>query len=328
MNLKKLRAQREARRAEILSRVKNHDPDLAERLAAVQLDWFKVKNAAEGEDTATIYIYDEIVDSFIAEWFGFGVSAEDLIEQLNGITAKNINVRINSPGGFLFEGLAIFNALLNHPANIHVYVDALAASAASVIAMAGDTITMMPGSQMMIHDASGIAMGNPTEIRDYANFLDKQSDNIASVYVYRAGGEVKDWRALMKAETWAMASEAVDLGLADQIFTKPEQVEDPEKKDDEEPVPEEDPDEEKPDEEDEEEEDPTKKDDEEDPDEEDNVEDDVDELIEALMKKPHRLDNRGFKYSGRDKAPVQDGLFTDKELEDFIGVSANGNGRK
>jgi hypothetical protein len=98
-----------------------------------------------------------------------------------------------------------------------VQVDALAASIASVIAMAGDRIIAAPHSQFMIHNAAGVAAGEATELREYADFLDKQSENIAGVYAERAGGTVKHWLRLMAAETWFFADEAVEAGLADEV---------------------------------------------------------------------------------------------------------------
>lgn len=295
-----------------IRRVKGLDSGLVEKLENVQLDWYRIQNAtADNKDTTTVYIYGEILDPFLAMFFG-GVSAEDLIDEIKDIDTKNIDVHINSPGGLVFEAVAIFNALNVHDATINVYVDALAASAASVIAMAGDTITMMPGSQMMIHDASAVAIGNAAEMRDAAAWLDKQSDNIASVYAYRAGGEIKDWRGLMKAETWLYANEAVELGLADGVFEKPDKSE-------EEPPKQTDPEEEESPKEDET--DPQEG--EEDPSEEDstdNLDEELDDFIENMMHTPHKLNNRGFKYSGRDKAPApaKNALFTANEIDDLL----------
>jgi len=269
-------------RAKILDKIRNEDPQLANALTNLKLDWYRVRNSADGE-TADLYIYDEIVPAAIAEWFG-GVSAEGLIEQLSEITASTINVRINSPGGSVFEAIAIYNTLVSHSAVINVYVDALAASAASVVAMAGDKITMMVGSQMMIHDAIGIEMGNAAEMRAMADFLDKQSDNIASIYCAKAGGDNADWRAIMLAETWMFADEAVELGLAEEIYSadKPEEEETQEDEDAETP-------DEQQQEEEEGTEEPIPEEDEEDP--------------ENLMNRKHSLVNRGFKYAGRRRAP-------------------------
>jgi ATP-dependent protease ClpP protease subunit len=260
----------------MLSKIKAKDPELATRLSNLNIGWYALKNQAD-DDTADLYIYDEIMPQWMAEWVG-GVSAEGLIAELNEITAGTINVRINSPGGSVFEAIAIYNTLVSHQATINVFVDALAASAASVIAMAGDTVTMMVGSQLMIHDAMGIEMGNAKEMREFATFLDGQSDNIASIYAARAGGDAADYRQMMIAETWATAQEAVDLGLADKVYSKPAAPppdDDPEKKS------EEDPEEDKPDEE--------------------------EESPENLLHKKHNLTNKGFKYAGRKRAPNPSG---------------------
>lgn len=173
-------------------------------------DWYRITNHAE-TDTAELYIYDEIGY--------FGVTAADLVNELKGVTAKSINVRVNSPGGDVFDGIAILNALRQHPAAVNVVVDSLAASAASFIAMAGDTVTMAPNSQMMIHAASGLTIGNAADMREMADLLDKMTTNIASIYAGRAGGKVEDWLAAMNTETWYSAEEAVAAGLADKVGT-------------------------------------------------------------------------------------------------------------
>ena len=211
------------------NKVKSKNPALADQLSNVKYDWYRLRNSTDDSDSYDLYIYDEIMPAWLAEWIG-GVSAEGLIAELNEVSASQINVRINSPGGAVFEAIAIYNALVTHSATINVYVDALAASAASVIAMAGDKITMMVGSQLMIHDAMGIEAGNAADMREFAKFLDGQSDNLASIYAARNGAEIKDMRALMLAETWMNAQEAVELGLADNVYTKaaPAPIEPPE----------------------------------------------------------------------------------------------------
>ncbi|MGA5116861.1 head maturation protease, ClpP-related [Streptomyces pseudogriseolus] len=171
--------------------------------------WFAIKNITT--DTASMAIYDEI-----GAW---GVTASDFVNELNSVAAKRINLSISSPGGDVFDGLAILNALRQHPATVEVTIDGLAASAASFIAMAGDTIRIAPQAMVMIHDASGVVIGNAEDMLDMADLLDKTSDNIAAVYAQRAGGTVEDWRAAMKAETWYSDQEAVDAGLADEILS-------------------------------------------------------------------------------------------------------------
>ena len=188
---------------------------------SLRLEWFEVRNAAGDREApaepATIFVYDEIGGSF-------GVDAEALVHEIHDITAPQINVRINSPGGSVFDAIAIYNALNHHPAHVVVWVDSLAASAASVIAMSGDEIVMMPGSQMMIHDASNILEGNGEEHRQDGSFLDRQSDNIAGIYGLRTGRTPDKERSRMLDETWMFAQEAVDLGFADRVETPPARV--------------------------------------------------------------------------------------------------------
>lgn len=174
--------------------------------------WFRISNrtsptAATSE--ADVYLLDEIG--------GWGVTAGDFISALRGVDADRINLHINSPGGDVFDGVAIYNALVQHKAYVTVYVDGLAASAASFIAMAGDKVIASRGSMMMIHDASGFCMGPASEMRAMADLLDKVSDTIADIYAGRTGKPADAWRASMLATTWYTAAEAVEAGLADEL---------------------------------------------------------------------------------------------------------------
>lgn len=170
-------------------------------------EWFRIE-AKAAEKAADVYIYDEI-----GYW---GVSANDFAVQLAALDVSTINLKINSPGGEVFDGVAIYNAIKNHPATVNVSVDGLAASAASFIAMAGDTVKMARGSQMMIHDALAICIGNAADMIETAGLLDKISETIASLYAEKAGGTITSWRDAMRAETWYTADEAVAAGLADE----------------------------------------------------------------------------------------------------------------
>ena len=176
---------------------------------ATNRDWYRISNKADA--APELFIYGEI------GWDG--VTAEDLIRDLSEIDAKEITVRINSPGGSVFGGIAIYNALRTHPADVTVMVDSIAASIASVIAQAGDTRQMVQHSQMMIHEASGIAIGSGTELREYADLLDTQTDLIADIYAVRSGKPLSVFKALMTAETWFSADDAVSSGLADEVHT-------------------------------------------------------------------------------------------------------------
>lgn len=170
-------------------------------------DWYRIENATDAK--AEVWIYDEI------GWFG--VTATDMVDELTKITADSIDVHINSPGGSVFDGIAIYSTLRQHPATVNVIIDSLAASIASVIAMAGDTVTIAPNGMMMIHDGLGVAFGNAAEHRDMADLLDKVSDNIASVYAARTDQTADEWRAVMLDEKWYTADEALDAGLVDRI---------------------------------------------------------------------------------------------------------------
>jgi len=181
-------------------------------------DWFRIENAHKDEDNATdeltkIYIYGEIGDS----WWGDSTSANDFIKLLSGVKSKTIELHLNSPGGSIFDGIAIYNALKDHSATVEVIVDALAASAASFIAQAGDVVKMTAAATMMIHDGSTGAYGDAAYLRETADILDKLSNTVAGIYAARAGEDAAFWRALMVQEVWYNAEEAVAAGLADEI---------------------------------------------------------------------------------------------------------------
>lgn len=244
------------------------------RVLKARTKWYDVRN--ETADETEIFIYEEI---------GFwGITSDDFVRDLNNLKAKTIKLRINSPGGSVWDAIAIHSALVAHSATVTVQVDALAASAASLIAMAGDNIVMMRGAQMMIHDASGIGMGNEAELTEYAKWLGEQSNNIADIYAARSPGlTAEEWRGKMRDETWLFADEAVELGLADSVYVKPKQADDPEETEEEpeEESAEETEEEKKPDEEEEEEAKP-----------------------EDRLRASHRLTNRGWKHAGRNRAPA------------------------
>jgi len=170
-------------------------------------NWYTVRNLSAAE--TEIMLYDEIGQG--------GVSASDFIRELQDIKAQRITLRLNSPGGEVFDGIAIFNAIRRHPAHVTAYVDGIAASAASFIAMAGDRVVMSPHAELFIHDAHGLTLGNAEDMRQMADMLDKSSDNIAGIYAARAGGTVAEWRQKMRDETWYTDQDAVDAGLADEI---------------------------------------------------------------------------------------------------------------
>lgn len=178
-----------------------------------------VLEADTTDGVATLRLYDPI-DSWGGEW---GVSAKEFARSLDALPddTQQITLHINSPGGEVYEGIAILNALRNHKARVVAVVDGLAASAASFVAAGADEVVMGRNSQLMIHDAWGLVVGNAADMRDMAGRLDQISDNIASVYAAKAGGSVQDWRAAMLAETWYTDAEAVEAGLADRVEETP-----------------------------------------------------------------------------------------------------------
>lgn len=177
------------------------------RLREGRTDWYRI--TTNKTDGAECWIYDEIGY--------FGVTAADFVREFSEIDRDRISVHINSPGGEVYDGIAIFEALRQHDAEVTTYVDSLAASIASVIAMGGDRRVIARNAQMMIHDGHTFAVGNAADLRSLAGWLDAISDNIADIYADRCGGATKKWRDLMLAETWYSAREAVDAGLADEI---------------------------------------------------------------------------------------------------------------
>lgn len=177
------------------------------------LNYLPIESAGDG--VAVLRLYDPI-DDWGGDW---GVSAKEFATALAMLPAdiSTIELHVNSPGGVVWEGITIMNMLRTHPANVVVVVDGLAASAASFIACAADTLVMGPQSQLMIHDALGLEIGNAADMRKFADLLDRISNSIAEVYAAKAGGTVESWRTSMLAETWYSAEEAVAAGLADSI---------------------------------------------------------------------------------------------------------------
>ena len=186
--------------------------------------WFRIENrpaaAVEGGQPAApstdIYLYDAI-----GEW---GVSAQDFVNALRSVVTGTITMYVNCEGGEVFDGLAIYEALRRHPANVTAFVDGIAASAASFVVMAADRIVMAERARMMIHDAHGVVLGNARDMRAMADLLDALSDTIADIYAERSNKTRDDWRAAMQASeggpdgTWYDAKAAVKAKLADEMI--------------------------------------------------------------------------------------------------------------
>jgi len=173
--------------------------------------WFEIINKA---DKAEIWIYEQIGEDF---WTGGGVTAKSFQKELAGIKASQIDLHINSPGGEVFDGITIYNLIKQHPANVTAHIDGLAASIASVIALAGDTVIMAENALFMIHNPWGFAMGDATEMRKTADLLDKIGGSLVTAYASKSGKPDDEISALMDSETWMTAQEAKDAGFIDEI---------------------------------------------------------------------------------------------------------------
>jgi ATP-dependent Clp protease protease subunit len=171
--------------------------------------------ALQADGTLELLVYEDIGVDW---WTGGGVTAKTVKDQIDQAGPFNtITVRINSPGGDAFEGVAIFNILRSSGKPVNVFVDGIAASAASIIAMAGDTRVMGAGSMLMIHNAWSSCVGYAEDMRKMADTLDKVSASVAETYISRAGVTKAKAKELMDSESWLSASESLELGLATAI---------------------------------------------------------------------------------------------------------------
>ena len=182
-------------------------------MKAKQRKWYDLKAArnAAGKTVAELRIYDDI---------GFwGTTAKAFVNELDAVAkdADEVLVAVNSGGGDVFDGFAIYNALRRYSGKVTARVDGIAASAASLVAMAGDTIVMPENAMMMIHNAWTIAAGDAAQMRKTAELLDKTRDGIVAAYRNKCGLTDDEIVAMMDAETWMTAAEAKDRGFADQI---------------------------------------------------------------------------------------------------------------
>ncbi|WP_442958761.1 MULTISPECIES: ClpP-like prohead protease/major capsid protein fusion protein [unclassified Providencia] len=178
-------------------------------MSAPEKSWFQIK--ATSETSADIYIYDEI-----GMW---GISARRFTEDLISLgNINHINLHIHSPGGEVFEGIAIYNQLKNHNATITVHIDGLAASMASVIAMVGDEIIMPTNAMMMIHKPWGVSWGDANDMRDYADLLDKVENVLIPAYMEKTGKTKEEIEAMLGEETWLTAEECVEHGFANTVI--------------------------------------------------------------------------------------------------------------
>lgn len=202
--------------------------ELKQQLQRVMNAKGDIKLEAKSDDEYNLYIYGNI-----GGFFGDN-SAQSVQRKLQGVKAEKIHVHINSAGGSAFDGIAISNQLKKHSAEVIVHVDGWAASAASIIAMAGDKIIMPSNTMMMIHQASTIAFGNANDFEKVANDLKKIDTAVKASYSNRFVGSDDELIELLKEETWLNADEAVAIGLADEVAEEIE-IKEPGEQNEEEP---------------------------------------------------------------------------------------------
>lgn len=170
--------------------------------------WYEIK--AKINNAAEIFLYDEIG--------AFGISAKNFIDELKALgEIKSLTVRINSIGGDLFDGLTIHNVLARHPAEVTVWIDGIAASIASVIAMAGNKVIMPDNAFMMIHRSWGAVVGNAEDMREWAEIMEKFDKSIILAYQKKSPRSAEEIEHLMREESWLTAAEAKEWGFADEI---------------------------------------------------------------------------------------------------------------
>lgn len=174
---------------------------------------YSIRAAAAAGARATVRVYGTIGDT----WWDDGVTASGFAQELDAIGPDGIDLHINSGGGSVFDAIAMHAALVNHPSDVTAYVDGIAASAASFLAMAGDEVVMEKPARMMIHNASGIVLGNAADMREMADVLEGLDATIAQIYADRSGRPAAEFAAAMDRETWYTSADAVAAGLADRV---------------------------------------------------------------------------------------------------------------
>jgi ATP-dependent protease ClpP protease subunit len=169
----------------------------------------------------TIEVYDVIVANEADAAFFGGVSAQAVISAIRAAGDADVALRINSPGGDVFAGVAMAQAIREHKGRVTAHVDGYAASAASLLVAAADEAVISPSGMLMIHKAWTIAMGNADDMMATAGLLEKIDGQLVEAYREKAG-DTQDWAALMAAETWFTAAEAVEAGLVNRVAEKAE----------------------------------------------------------------------------------------------------------
>lgn len=186
---------------------------------SIMSKWKPEIHAADSDDESTINIYDIVGEDW---WTGQGMTAKVVSSILRKNKGKEINVNINSPGGSFFEGLAIYNLLKEHDADVTVRIVGMAASAASVIAMAGTTIKIAEAGYLMIHNAWNCICGNKNDMRDMADVLSQFDQTMVNIYAKKTGMDKDELEDMCNAETWISGADAVEKGFATQFLDSDE----------------------------------------------------------------------------------------------------------
>lgn len=173
--------------------------------------WYRIR--AEGTGPAVIYLYGLIGQ----DWWGDGNSALDFVKELEALGSRDVELRVNSDGGDVFEGYAIYNAINRYPGHVTAYVDGLAASAASLLIMAANEVVMGQASFLMIHNSWCYCVGNAAELRDVADRLEAIDEQMVAIYARRSSKDTDEIREACAATTWLDAEQALEWGLADRV---------------------------------------------------------------------------------------------------------------
>lgn len=160
-------------------------------------------------DAARVYVHGMIG--------GWRMNAGAFVQAVHALDVPELHVHINSPGGFVWDAVSMYEALIGHRARVVSHIDGVAASAASFLALAADRVEIAAAGRVMVHDVQTVAYGSPDEVRAAADLGDALSDDLAGLYAQRAGGKRAAWRAAMRATTWYSSQQAVDAGLAHQV---------------------------------------------------------------------------------------------------------------
>ncbi|MGJ3493567.1 head maturation protease, ClpP-related [Piscirickettsia salmonis] len=170
-------------------------------------NWYQIK--AQVNKRADVYIYDYIGD--------YGVEAKAMVNELKALDVEQINLRINSPGGSVTDGFAIYNALQRHNAKVTTYIDGLAASMAGIIALAADKVLIAENAFYMIHNPWTVAIGDKNQLNQSIELLDKMGKLMLNIYSEKSGIDPNQVQELMDAETWFTGAEALEEGFVDEV---------------------------------------------------------------------------------------------------------------